>query len=70
MVENNGYAISVPMALESAVPDIAMRAAGYAMPGVIVDGGDVLACYRAGHEPSTALVGARGRRSSRPRSCA
>jgi 2-oxoisovalerate dehydrogenase E1 component alpha subunit len=50
VVENNGYAISVPMALESAVPDIAMRAAGYAMPGVVVDGGDVLACYRAGHE--------------------
>ena len=50
VVENNGYAISVPMALESAVPDIAMRAAGYAMPGVIVDGGDVLACYRAGRE--------------------
>lgn len=50
VVENNGYAISVPMALETAVPDIAMRAAGYAMPGVIVDGGDVLACYRAGRE--------------------
>jgi TPP-dependent pyruvate/acetoin dehydrogenase alpha subunit len=29
------------------VPDIASRAAGYAMPGVIVDGQDVLACYRA-----------------------
>ncbi|HEX5465662.1 MAG TPA: thiamine pyrophosphate-dependent dehydrogenase E1 component subunit alpha [Candidatus Limnocylindrales bacterium] len=50
VVENNGYAISVPMALESAVPDIAMRAAGYAMPGVIVDGSDVLGCYRAGRE--------------------
>jgi len=50
VVENNGYAISVPMSLESAVPDIAMRAAGYNMPGVIVDGADVLACYRAGRE--------------------
>lgn len=50
VVENNGYAISVPMALEAAVPDIAMRAAGYAMPGVIVDGSDVLGCYRAGQE--------------------
>lgn len=50
VVENNGYAISVPMALETAVPDIAIRAAGYAMPGVIVDGSDVLACYRAGKE--------------------
>ena len=27
-----------------------MRAAGYDMPGVIVDGADVLACYRAGRE--------------------
>jgi 2-oxoisovalerate dehydrogenase E1 component alpha subunit len=50
VVENNGYAISVPMALQSAVEDIAIRAAGYNMPGVIVDGADVLACYRAGKE--------------------
>jgi len=50
VVENNGYAISVPMSLQSAVEDIAIRAAGYNMPGVIVDGADVLACYRAGKE--------------------
>lgn len=50
VVENNGYAISVPMALQSAVEDIAIRAAGYNMPGVIVDGADVLACYKAGKE--------------------
>jgi 2-oxoisovalerate dehydrogenase E1 component alpha subunit len=48
IVENNGYAISVPMSLQSAVEDIADRAAGYNMPGVVVDGADVLACYRAG----------------------
>jgi 2-oxoisovalerate dehydrogenase E1 component alpha subunit len=50
VVENNGYAISVPMALQSAVEDIAIRAAGYNMPGVIVDGADVLECYRVGKE--------------------
>jgi 2-oxoisovalerate dehydrogenase E1 component alpha subunit len=50
VVENNGYAISVPMALQSAVEDIAIRGAGYNMPGVIVDGSDVLACYRAGRD--------------------
>ena len=50
VVENNGYAISVPMSLQSAVPDIAIRGAGYGMPGVIVDGADVLACYKAGRE--------------------
>ncbi len=45
--ENNEYAISVPQAKQMAVPDVAMRAAGYGMPGVIVDGSDVLACYAA-----------------------
>ena len=50
VVENNGWAISVPMSLQSAVPDIAIRGAGYNMPGVIIDGVDVLACYRAGKE--------------------
>jgi 2-oxoisovalerate dehydrogenase E1 component alpha subunit len=46
VVENNGYAISVPAAMQSAVADIACRAAGYDMPGVMLDGADVLACYR------------------------
>jgi 2-oxoisovalerate dehydrogenase E1 component alpha subunit len=50
VVENNGYAISVPMSLQSAVQDIAIRGAGYNMPGVIIDGADVLECYRAGVE--------------------
>jgi 2-oxoisovalerate dehydrogenase E1 component alpha subunit len=48
VVENNGYAISVPVAMQCAVEDVADRAAGYAMPGIIVDGADILACYRAG----------------------
>jgi TPP-dependent pyruvate/acetoin dehydrogenase alpha subunit len=58
VVENNGYAISVPMSLQSAVEDVAVRAAGYNMPGVVVDGIDVLACYAAGKEAIGA--GARG----------
>ncbi|MBM4408736.1 MAG: thiamine pyrophosphate-dependent dehydrogenase E1 component subunit alpha [Chloroflexi bacterium] len=45
VVENNGYAISVPASKELAVRDVAVRAAGYGMPGVIVDGADVLGCY-------------------------
>jgi 2-oxoisovalerate dehydrogenase E1 component alpha subunit len=48
VVENNGFAISVPMSLQSAVEDIAVRGAGYNMPGIVVDGADVLACYREG----------------------
>jgi 2-oxoisovalerate dehydrogenase E1 component subunit alpha len=47
LVENNGYAISVPSSRELALPDVAIRAAGYGIPGVVVDGSDVLACYAA-----------------------
>ncbi len=50
VVENNGYAISVPTTKELALPDVAARAAGYGIPGVVVDGADVLACYRAARE--------------------
>jgi 2-oxoisovalerate dehydrogenase E1 component alpha subunit len=49
-VENNGYAISVPVSKQLALPDVAARASGYGIPGVIVDGADVLACYRAAKE--------------------
>jgi TPP-dependent pyruvate/acetoin dehydrogenase alpha subunit len=48
--ENNGYAVSVRMEDSTAVPDIAIRAAGYGMPGIVVDGQDVVACYRATKE--------------------
>jgi len=47
VVENNGYAISVPFARQVSVPDVAMRARGYGIPGVVVDGADVLACFAA-----------------------
>ncbi len=50
VVENNGYAISVPSAKELALPDVAARAAGYGIPGVVVDGSDVLGAYRAARD--------------------
>jgi 2-oxoisovalerate dehydrogenase E1 component alpha subunit len=50
VVENNGYAISVPASRQLAVPNVADRAAGYGIPGVVVDGADVLACYAASRE--------------------
>jgi TPP-dependent pyruvate/acetoin dehydrogenase alpha subunit len=45
--ENNGYGISVSQARHQAIKDVAVRAAGYGMPGVIVDGNDVKAVYGA-----------------------
>src|SRR5258708_5689685 len=42
--ENNSYAISVPIRLQMANPDVADRAAGYGIPGVTVDGTDVPGC--------------------------
>ena len=50
VVENNGYAISVPAAMQVSVADVASRAAGYGIPGVVVDGSDVLACYAAARD--------------------
>ncbi|MFN2581958.1 MAG: pyruvate dehydrogenase (acetyl-transferring) E1 component subunit alpha [Candidatus Dormibacteria bacterium] len=46
-VQNNQYAISVPISLQSHASTIAVRAAGYGMPGIVVDGNDVLAVYGA-----------------------
>ena len=48
--ENNGYAISVPLDQQVGGGNVAARAAGYGMTGVSVDGGDVLACYRAARD--------------------
>jgi 2-oxoisovalerate dehydrogenase E1 component alpha subunit len=48
--ENNGYAISVPLAEQVGGLSVAARAQGYGFPGVTVDGGDPLACYAAAKE--------------------
>ena len=48
--ENNMYATEVPYAYASRVTDVARRAAGYGIPGVAVDGNDVLAVYRVAGE--------------------
>ncbi|KUH80148.1 MULTISPECIES: pyruvate dehydrogenase (acetyl-transferring) E1 component subunit alpha [unclassified Mycobacterium] len=45
-VQNNQWAISVPVSKQLAAPSIAHRAPGYGIPGVRVDGNDVLACYQ------------------------
>jgi 2-oxoisovalerate dehydrogenase E1 component len=43
VVENNMYAMSVPWAKASKLPDIAERACAYGIPGEVADGMDVLA---------------------------
>jgi 2-oxoisovalerate dehydrogenase E1 component alpha subunit len=45
LVQNNVYAISVPVDRQMAVPNVADRAAAFGMPGVVVDGNDALAVY-------------------------
>jgi TPP-dependent pyruvate/acetoin dehydrogenase alpha subunit len=44
--ENNLYAMSVPYFTAFAIENVADRAGGYGLPGVIVDGMDVLEVYR------------------------
>ena len=48
--ENNGYGISMSQKRHQAIKDIADRGASYGVPGVVVDGNDVLAVYEAGKE--------------------
>ena len=59
--ENNGYGMSTSSARSTAVVNIADRAAGYAMPGVVVDGND----FSAVAEASTNAVD-RARRGEGP----
>lgn len=44
--QNNGWAISMPRDQQTAAETIAGKADGYGMPGVLVDGNDLLAMYR------------------------
>jgi TPP-dependent pyruvate/acetoin dehydrogenase alpha subunit len=45
VAEFNHYAYSTPTALQTAVKDLAEKASSYGIPGHIVDGNDVVACY-------------------------
>jgi len=47
---NNQWAISTPLSAQTAAETLADKAAGYGMPGVRVDGTDVLAVYEAMRE--------------------
>ncbi|MFB8772189.1 pyruvate dehydrogenase (acetyl-transferring) E1 component subunit alpha [Streptomyces broussonetiae] len=46
LVQNNGFAISVPLAKQTAAPTLAHKAVGYGMPGRLVDGNDAAAVHK------------------------
>src|SRR5690242_1475545 len=50
LCNNNGWAISTPLSSQTAAPTLADKAIGYGMPGVRVDGADVLAVYEAARD--------------------
>jgi len=56
LCQNNGFAISYPRAEQTRSESIAMKAEGYGMPGVLVDGNDVAAVFEV---VSTAVTRAR-----------
>jgi pyruvate dehydrogenase E1 component alpha subunit len=46
-VQNNGYAISVPLAKQTAAPTLAAKGIGYGVPSMLIDGNDAAAVYAA-----------------------
>jgi 2-oxoisovalerate dehydrogenase E1 component alpha subunit len=56
MVQNNGYAISVPLSKQTRAETLAHKGIGYGMPGVLIDGNDAAMVYTA---VSEAIVRAR-----------
>jgi len=47
LLQNNGWAISTPVALQTAAESFAARAAGYGIAGELVDGNDLFAVHEA-----------------------
>ncbi len=47
LVQNNGYAISVPLSKQTAAPTLAHKGIGYGIPSLRVDGNDAAAVYSA-----------------------
>jgi 2-oxoisovalerate dehydrogenase E1 component alpha subunit len=45
LVQNNGFAISVPVSKQTAAPSFAHKAVGYGMPGELIDGNDAAQVY-------------------------
>ena len=47
LLQNNGWAISTPVSIQTAASSFALRAPGYGFPGLLVDGNDLFAMYEA-----------------------
>jgi 2-oxoisovalerate dehydrogenase E1 component alpha subunit len=60
VVQNNQFAISVPLRLQTRASAIALRAAGYGMRGVRVDGNDVLSVHAVVAEAVARARGGQG----------
>ena len=58
-VQNNGYAISVPLSKQTAAPSLAHKGSATGFPAMLVDGNDAAAVYAAVRE---AVGVRRGRR--------
>jgi 2-oxoisovalerate dehydrogenase E1 component len=61
VIENNQYGLSTPVAEQFVCADLASRAVGYGIPGVICDGNDLVAVHRA-----TSEAAGRARRGEGP----
>ena len=60
VIENNQFAYSTPARQEYAVERLSDRAAAYGMPGVFVDGSDVLRMYEVTHQAVERARGGQG----------
>jgi pyruvate dehydrogenase E1 component alpha subunit len=60
LVQNNGYAISVPLSKQTAAPSLAHKGVGYGIPSLLVDGNDPAAMYAAVHIAVSAAAAGQG----------
>ncbi len=60
LVQNNGFAISVPLAKQTAAPSFAHKAVGYGMPGKLIDGNDAAQVYATVRDALDAARAGRG----------
>ncbi len=60
IIQNNRYAISVPVEKQTAAKTLAHKAVGVGIPGIQVDGMDILAVYKAVQEAKQRAVNGEG----------